>query len=922
MKKILAIDDQPDNLVTIKAVIHSFLPGYEVLTALSGAAGISLAQESQPETILLDIIMPQMDGYETCRLLKSSEQTKHIPVILITAIKTDPESRIKGLETGADAFLSKPIDPAELSAQIKVILRLKEAENKLRSEKTEIEQIVRQRTKELNETVEKLRISEERFKNIAESAGEWIWEVDANGCYTFVSSVCEEILGYKPEEIIGKKYFYDFFEPGIKEATKEKALKVFSQRLPFSNFENPNQHRDGHIVILETTGSPMFDENGQFTGYRGVDKDNTARKIAEKKLAQERILLRTLIDNIPDAIFIKDVSLRKILANPADLANIGKTGEEVLGKTDNEVFPANIAEKLMADDHFVIKNGQPIINREELLVNSQGESRWLLTSKLPLFDENGKVTGLVGIGRDFTDRKLNEEKLRQSEEKYSTYFRHAPIGYQSLNKDGFIIEVNEKWLDILKYSREEVSGKWFGDFLENGQKEKFRQLFSKNILEGNVIKDFEFCLNRKDGEIVVAEFSANAGYDGEGNFKRIHCVFQDITERKKAEEKLRDALRKAEESDRLKSTFLSTMSHELRTPLNAVIGFSEMITKDLPVEEMVSFGQIINHSGNHLLSIIEDLFDISLIESGEIKVFKSEIRLAQLLHEVYEVMAAEQTRLEKQHIDLKMLLPDELKNQVFYSDPDKIRQILINLLKNALKFTTDGFIHFGCTIEDSNNARPLRFFVKDSGIGIPEEKQALIFDAFRQADDSYTRKYGGVGLGLSISKKLTELLGGAITLISKEGIGSDFYIELPLSEQLHENKSEIKKVYGTISEIKILIAEDDEASCLLLKYILAGENAQLLWAKNGREAIEICENDSSIGLVLMDINMPVLNGLDAAREIKKFRPSLPIIAQTAYAVAGDKERILDSGCNDYISKPLEKNMLLELIGKFGVKPIK
>lgn len=429
---------------------------------------------------------------------------------------------------------------------------------------------------------------------------------------------------------------------------------------------------------------------------------------------------------------------------------------------------------------------------------------------------------------------------------------------------------------------------------------------------------------RHEGEITgvfaVQSFTNENAYT-ESDLKILDFVSDQISlsiHRKNAEQNLKDALKKATESDRLKSTFLATMSHELRTPLNAIIGFSDIIDKNLPVDEIVDFVQTINDSGNHLLTIVEDLFDITLIESGQIKIIKEEFQLLPILNNVNEIIEAEQKKTNKENLTLKLILPPNVDELSINSDRSKFKQILINLLKNAIKFTSHGQVSYGFRFESMAKKSYLKFFVKDTGTGIRENQREMIFDMFRQADETYSTTHGGTGIGLSISKKLTELLGGTIWLESEVGKGSTFFFTLPFETTLDIQEHTIPEPMKQkdLSSKTILIAEDIEASYHLLEAILSKTKIKFLWAKNGEEAVAMCKGDEQIDLVLMDINMPVLNGYDATIAIKKIRPKLPIVAQTAYAIEGDREKALAAGCDDHISKPINKDLLFILIYKY------
>ncbi|MCD4679884.1 MAG: response regulator, partial [Bacteroidales bacterium] len=302
------------------------------------------------------------------------------------------------------------------------------------------------------------------------------------------------------------------------------------------------------------------------------------------------------------------------------------------------------------------------------------------------------------------------------------------------------------------------------------------------------------------------------------------------------------------------------------------------------------------------------------------------------LNDVYEVIKIEQRNENKENLDLILKIPPEKSDLIIKTDPSKLNQILTNLLKNALKFTNKGHVRYGYSIEtaskpdstEQGRSSELKFFIEDTGIGIPEDKQKIIFDIFRQVEDTHTRNYGGTGIGLSISKKLTKLLGGKIWLESEKGKGTTFYFTIPF--EAHEiadktNDIETDKEAETEKKNKlkkklVLIVEDVEASFEYLKVVLEKSGINTLWAKNGKTAIKYCNENHDIDLVLMDVNMPFMNGYEATKKIKKFLPDLPIIAQTAYAIAGDREKSLEAGYDDYISKPIKKEILLEKIERF------
>lgn len=1091
MKKILAIDDQRDNLVSIEGFLRNFLPDCKLYLAQSGKEGIAIALKEQPDTILLDIIMPEMDGYEVCKILKQDKRTKFIPILFLSALGQDQESRVRGLELGADAFLAKPFIPTELRAQINVMLRIKEAEDKLREEKDVLEVAVSKKIIELKQSEETYRtllnnlnsavvvhspdtsvkyanptackllgLSEDQLKGKKAIDPQWkflrddqsdmpleefpvnqvlsmneplrnfvvgvkrsknkdiVWALvngysllddsgkiveviinfidiserkqaeedlkeserristlinnlqgiayrcnnDEDWTMEFISAGIEEITGYAPEDIIDNKNFS--FNDIIIPEDRDRIWKVIRSAIGKNELFEINYQiktASGETKYLSEKGAGIFDEHdGKLIALEGFINDVTEQVIANKAIQASEERFKRLFDGLGDAVFVTKVGGK----DKGRILEVNSAATVQTGFTRDELLKLNIISDLYVEGSGEISseiweeklNKGEIVTTIEKKKKKDGTDYWteMIVTRIEFMGEIASLS----INHDITNRKraeliqrvlynISNAVIVEDNLKKLIGFIRKELG-QVIDTNNFYVALYDQKTDTLSlpFIVDEVeertnipAGKTLTYYVINTQKsllankKRIKELEDSGHIgtfgaESEVWLGVPLKIEGKVTGVLAIQSYTNENAYNESDLEMLEFVTEQISisiMRKKAEEDLKNALKKATESDRLKSAFLATISHELRTPLNAIIGFSDLINKDWPIDEIIGFGKTINQSGAHLLSIVEEIFDITLIESGEITINYKRENLHITLNDIHKTIKSQQRILNKEGIELRMVIPENEAGLIINTDIAKLKQVLVNLLKNALKFTHTGHINFGYSFIENGDKKMLKFYVEDTGIGVPIDKQEMIFTTFRQVEESLSKTYGGTGIGLSISKKLTELLGGRIWIESTFGKGSTFYFTIPIEMPETDNQqyqigfvdeaTTVSRKPKSANEKTFLIVEDDETSFEFLQIVLEKPGTTIIWAKNGEEAVEYCKNVNHITLVLMDINMDVMDGYDATKEIKKMHPELPIIAQTANAIAGDREKTIKAGCDDYISKPINIEDLMDKIEK-------
>ncbi len=715
-----------------------------------------------------------------------------------------------------------------------------------------------------------------------------------------------------PEKTEGKKC-YDYWPES----------RCHKDSCPLTRIMKGEKNIESEIVKPDKTGKeiagiqtciPLYDEKGNLKGMVEDFRDISERKKTEDAIIKSEKELKNFIYNLPLGVFIKDSQSRPFYHNRyMDEVFCRKNCTE---NTPHELFPGKIA-RLERDEDKKVLSGENIVV-EKILPDKNGRERIYMVHKFAMKEIHG-TSRIGGIYIDITKRKEAEYKLRI----LSRAIRYSPVCVVITDPEGNIEFVNPAFTHITGYSFAEVMGKNMNIVNSGKHKGEFFMKMWKTIKSG---KDWqgEILNRKKDGTLFWEKVAISAIINNKGKITHFVAIKDDITKSKEAEEQIKKAKEKAEESDRLKTTFLANMSHEIRTPMNAIVGLSRLLVDTgISLEERKSFTGIINENSQTLLKLIEDIIDISKIEAGQISINKSECQLNQLLDEILNTFKSQIEKQEGKRIRLSAHKGLDNTRATIITDPHRLRQILFNLIGNSCKFTDKGSVDYGYELSDSGK---LKFYVKDTGIGISKDKTEIIFNRFRQAEDSTTRNYGGAGLGLTISKSLVEILGGEIWVNSIPGEGTIFYFTLPYQ------RAATKKPAGKVVQISkgkelsfkektILVAEDIEANYRLIEALLKKTDATVLWARDGEETIEMCRRKNNIDLVLLDINMPGINGYEALVEIKKLKTSLPVIMQTAYAMPGEEERFIKAGCDGYITKPINSDVFLNTIRKCLETPL-
>ncbi|RVU01890.1 PAS domain S-box protein [Mucilaginibacter limnophilus] len=753
----------------------------------------------------------------------------------------------------------------------------------------------------------RLHVELEQLSLVASKVSNGVVISDANDKVVWVNDAFEDITGFNLKDVEGNRLRNIILKNPETNPDILRLNELISKKKSYE-IDLLMTKKEGEPLWIKIINSFIFKADGEIDKYIRVIININQRKRAEQDLE----ILSFAARKSPGGIIIRDAEGRVVWMNEVMEDIIGYTLAEMEGKTFGTMLLGEDTDMSVFEKALkAVAENRPY-DVEIKIYKKDGTPKWVWITNSPLFNEVGTVERQVGVMVDITERKKVEQQLKM----LSLVASSTTGGVIINDSEGNVEWINSGFEKITGYSIDDIKGKHLGDVVK-GELTDFSIIERTRELSKNKQSfEVDLLIYRKDGQPLWISVINSVILDDTGKVDKYIEVIIDITAKKKVELELIAAKEEAIQLNRAKDMFISVLSHEMRTPLNAVIGMSHLLIEENPLESQKENLNILKFSAENLLTLINDVLDFTKIETGNIELEKANVDTREMIQ---SVIASLKYKVQEKNIYLKANLDPSLP-QVILADRTRLCQILLNLVSNAVKFTNEGGVTIDIkVIEQSAKKVRIRFAVADTGIGIANDKINTIFEAFKQAEADTTRKYGGTGLGLPISKRLIELHDSRINVDSVVGQGSTFWFTISFEKaesQINNNNSTVEAELN----INVLVVDDNQINRLLVNKVLKKWGATADFAENGREAVEKIEANLNYDAVLMDIHMPEMGGLEATQIIRSKSESyfqqLPIIALTASMLNTEINQITHAGMNDYLLKPFDPKTLYTKLSRY------
>lgn len=787
------------------------------------------------------------------------------------------------------------------------------------------EEEIRAQLEHISDLQAEVESRESQLRELIETATDMIYELDETGKFSFVNPVLESVTEFTQQELLSKKY-WDLVHPDDRKAVVSFYLTQRNERRETSFLRLRICSKSNRVIWVDQNVRMFFKQSWAYK-VSVVARDVTKLREAEQRLAENEMLFRTLAENAPVGIFEADANGKCIYVNKRWCKLSGLTEAQLMEQGWMSTVASDYLQPIYAEwEKALAENRELDMEVKWITPNNVNAETWVNTRCTALRDDKGNINGFLATAMDITALKMAQQKLTESEKLYRLLATNSKdlITLYRADEQATRVFISPSVKDILGYTPEELIGKSPFDIMVEEDAQRMRDETHRITLSGRPAT-VEYRIRKKDGSLIWMESNSHPFFDNDGKMIGFQTSARDITQRKEFEQELILAKERAEEATKTKSQFLSMMSHEIRTPMNAIIGLSNLLLGDNPRQDQVDSLELLKFSGHNLLSILNDILDFSKIEANKVTLEHIDFNLEQSIDNIVKMM---EPRGREKGIEIKYSFDQRLPKEV-KADPVRLSQVMTNLISNAVKFTEKGTV----TVEvkhgvPSQHLNGLEYFfydfrIKDSGIGIPDDKLNTIFESFSQAASDTTRKFGGTGLGLTITRRLIKLMGSDIRVTSKLGEGSDFHFTLKLergriAKPVPKNPDKASSILKG-RDIEVLLVEDNRVNQVVATNFFRRWGVKYDIANNGKEAVDMVTK-KIYDMVFMDLQMPEMDGYQATYEIRQMKDSyfkkLPIVALTASAMISMRDKVMASGMTDFMTKPFQPEDLQQIILKY------